>query len=258
MKYPRQYGTKCRTIRRSFRRVSAAFVVLSISFFTSLLSIPQMSYAREPAPVIEGTLTLNIEQRLAIIERKLDNQALIELITKLDNMQKEMQSLVGNMEVQTHNIGSMKKRQRDLYADIDRRLQQAEKELKAITEKQKAIDAGLASSSARGSFSGSVSQLPPGAAASVSAVDTKLERQAYQRAFNLLKDGRYELAIASFKAFIETFPGSRDVDYAQYWLGDANYVQERYDAAIVEFQKVLDKYPNSKKIPDTLLRMGFT
>ena len=86
----------------------------------------------------------------------------------------------------------------------------------------------------------------------------QLQREAYDRAFNLLKDGRYELAIASFKAYLETYPNADYADNAQYWLGEANYAQRRYDVALQEFNKVLDNYPKSSKRADAMLKMGFS
>lgn len=260
--------------KRITRLVNMAcfFSCLIITFVAIPLVFSANAWAREPAPVIDATgAPLNsssaqsIEQRLDIIERRLNNQALVEVMSRLDNLQQELQRIVGNMEVQTHEVETMKKRQRDLYVDIDRRIQQLELQVKELKDGQKALDDKVASmkmGAANGN--GGALQTPPdmptagGAGASLSLGELEVEREAYNRAFNLLKDGRYDLAIASFKAFVETYPKASDADNAQYWMGDANYVQKRYDQALVEFQKVLDNYPKSNKRADALLRMGYT
>jgi tol-pal system protein YbgF len=46
-------------------------------------------------------------------------------------------------------------------------------------------------------------------------------------------------------------------DNAQYWLGEAYYVNRTYSEAQIAFQRVVDKYPQSRKIPDALLKIGF-
>jgi tol-pal system protein YbgF len=46
-------------------------------------------------------------------------------------------------------------------------------------------------------------------------------------------------------------------DNAQYWLGEALYVNKTYPEALAAFQRVIDKYPQSRKLPDALLKIGF-
>lgn len=261
----------CHVNSRSKRPVNMVCSFLSLFPLLLLVQLPS-AWARDPAPVIDATsapmtssASQTIEQRLTIIERKLDNQALVEILKRMDGLQREMQKLVGNMEVQTHEVETMKKRQRDLYVDIDRRLQQLDKQVNELKAEQKLLQDKLLSVNQlpAANFGGTAGSapVPPGAGSkppTASLGELQVETEAYNRAFNLLKDGRYDLAIASFKAFIETYPQANDADNAQYWLGDANYVQKRYDQALVEFQKVLDNYPNSNKKADAILRMGYT
>ena len=46
-------------------------------------------------------------------------------------------------------------------------------------------------------------------------------------------------------------------DNAQYWLGEAYYVNKSYPEAQAAFQRVVDKYPQSRKRPDALLKIGY-
>ena len=46
-------------------------------------------------------------------------------------------------------------------------------------------------------------------------------------------------------------------DNAQYWLGEAYYVNKSFPEAQAAFQRVVDKYPQSRKRPDALLKIGF-
>jgi tol-pal system protein YbgF len=72
-----------------------------------------------------------------------------------------------------------------------------------------------------------------------------------------LKDSQYDRAIAAFQKFLTTFPGSSLADNAQYWLGEAYYVNKSFPEAQASFQRVVDKYPQSRKRPDALLKIGF-
>jgi tol-pal system protein YbgF len=88
--------------------------------------------------------------------------------------------------------------------------------------------------------------------------DVQAERQAYERAFDTIKAGRYEEAVDEFRSFLSRYPGSTYSANAQYWLGEANYVMRRFEEAAVEFDKVLKFYPDSAKAADAMLKLGFS
>ncbi|MDH5326352.1 MAG: tol-pal system protein YbgF [Gammaproteobacteria bacterium] len=201
-----------------------------------MLAIVSSVTARENVTPEAG---MDTQRRLDLVERRL--QPVIEVMTKVDKLQQEMQKLVGQMEEIAHKMESIKKRQRDLYVDIDRRIGEVEKKAEELAQRKAEVPASNAAGSP--------------AAASVSVA---LEQEAYERAFELLKQGNYELAIASFKLFLETYPTAEYADNAQYWLGEANYVQRHYQVALEEFNKVLDNYPRSNKRADAMLKMGYT
>lgn len=222
------------------------------------------SWARDkPAPVVEaaGSVDTSLESRLARLERLLDNQTLVELATRLERLQNEVQQMLGQLEEQNHNLESLKKRQRDIYLDIDQRLRKLE-EAKAASAPQPAMGAFVPApgvpSTTMTPPSGSVSTTTPPPTAAVSAENPQEERIAYERAFNFLKDGRYDLAVAAFKTFVQTYPSGAYADNAQYWLGEANYVQRNFKAALTEFEKVVNNFPSSPKRADAMLKMGYT
>jgi tol-pal system protein YbgF len=80
---------------------------------------------------------------------------------------------------------------------------------------------------------------------------------AYQAAFGLLKDSQFDQAVAAFQQFLATYPDSSLADNAQYWLGEAYYVNKSFPEALAAFQRVASKYPQSRKVPDALLKVGY-
>ena len=88
--------------------------------------------------------------------------------------------------------------------------------------------------------------------------NTQEEKSAYQKAFALLRDGKYDMATQEFKEFLSHYPQGSYADNAQYWLGEINYVQRKFDLALAEFNKVLNKFPNSPKYADAMLKIGLT
>lgn len=72
-----------------------------------------------------------IEERLERIESALSNQGLLEMVQQIQSLEVEINRLRGEMEVQNHTLEQLKKRQRDLYTDIDRRIQRFERPVTA-------------------------------------------------------------------------------------------------------------------------------
>lgn len=83
-------------------------------------------------------------------------------------------------------------------------------------------------------------------------------RTAYQRSFNLLQEGLYKRAIKSFGEFLQQYPSNIYSGNAQYWLGEANYVTEEYEMAINEYQELIKAYPDNKKLPQAILKIGYS
>ena len=85
-----------------------------------------------------------------------------------------------------------------------------------------------------------------------------MEQAVYSQAFDALKAGSYSVAITGFKDFLSTYPTSPLAENAQYWLGEAYYVNRDYEAAAGAFRTVMRKWPDSRKAPDALLKLGYT
>ncbi|NOX77188.1 MAG: tol-pal system protein YbgF [Gammaproteobacteria bacterium] len=247
---------------------SATVVVL---FF--LMGIGQ-GWAREtPAPVVEASgvgggasqQVKDLEARVARLERLLENRALVEMVMRVDGLQNEVQRMLGQVEEQGYTLDGIKKRQRDLYLDIDQRLQKLE-EARAAMPSPGMSGFVPAPVIAVGGVATATTGQPPSVAVSADGaplagdnqIDPQQERAAYERAFNLLKEGRYDLAVAAFNAFVATYPKGRYADNAQYWLGEANYVQRNFKIALAEFKKVVKNFPTSPKRADALLKLGYT
>ncbi len=80
----------------------------------------------------------------------------------------------------------------------------------------------------------------------------------YERAYGSILSGDYELAEASFRGFLATFPGDARTPDAQYWLGESLFARGQYREAADEFLAGYKAYPKSGKAPDTLLKLGLS
>jgi tol-pal system protein YbgF len=222
-----------------------------------------------PAPVYDAVAqsatVSDLEKRVTRLENRLNNQNLADMIQRVDQLQRDMQQLIGDIEVQSHELKSLREQQRKIYSDIDQRLRQLEggnRSSSAPAQTQPSTTTGGMPTSpvpvAPRSGGGAPGSQQPAATSAMSEVERNVARSAYERGFNLLKQGRYELAAKSLTAFLETYPKAAYADNAQYWLAEANYAQENYKVALQEFRKVIDNYPNSPKRADAMLKIGYT
>ena len=205
------------------------------------------------APLVDaGTRTDIIElqaqqqailERLRTIENSADNQGLIEMAQTLEQLRLELQTMHGEIETLRNDIQGLRERQRVLYSDIDRRLNDLQLAAAPVAAVTPPAD---------------TTATPSSEAATVPVVNPETERADYKAAFTLLRDGRYAQAIDAFNAFLADYPQSSYADNAQYWLGEAHYVLRQFDQAVTEFTKVLEQYAGSLKIPDAKLKLGYT
>jgi tol-pal system protein YbgF len=80
----------------------------------------------------------------------------------------------------------------------------------------------------------------------------------YRKAFEALRAGKHEEAAQGFKEFLRAFPASDLADNSQYWLGECYYDRKDFTQAVREFRRVVERYPNGNKVPDALLKVGFS
>jgi tol-pal system protein YbgF len=206
--------------------------LLGAVVLTSLVAGCAVSPEEDPVQI-----KLNdIDSRLQRIERA--NQSVVDMAQKLDATQAEVRTLRGTIDELQNGNESLRKQQRDLYSDLDKRL--------------------AASSGGGGASPGVVGA--PGAPGVVSGPtgSAATEQAAYTQAFDALKSQNYAAAITGFRSFLSAYPASPIAENAQYWLGEAHYAKGEYDQAATAFRTVGERWPNSRKSPDALLKLGFS
>lgn len=80
----------------------------------------------------------------------------------------------------------------------------------------------------------------------------------YRKSSEALRSGRHDEAVQGFKELIKTYPAHELTDNAQYWLAECFYDRKDYAQAVREFRRVIERYPNGNKVPDALLKVGFS
>lgn len=241
-----------------------------------MMSGPLQAAAKNNQQLTNDMATLqqnvnSMQQDMQRLQRLLDNRAMLELFQRMDELADEVSQLRGELEQQAHDLAGLKKRQRELYLDTDRRLRELEitstrapaaapgvTPPPAVVQTPAAPPASSAPKPAPASSSLPVSKPATVMGGKKPSVPVSEERAAYQKAFDMLKEGRYKMANASFREFLTKFPQSSYAGNAQYWLGESNYVTRQFEQAVKEFKAVIQNYPSSNKVPDAMLKLGYT
>lgn len=229
------------------------------------LTLLGMAVSVSAAPA-DKNAAANLEQRVERMERVLESQSLLQMMERIDALQMEVQQLRGQIEEQQHQMEGMKTRQRELYLDVDRRMSRLEREGGgngsaapadgAMISQPPLANGGTAVQPA----TQGLMQAPPTVEAAPASEPQQLEaeRAAYQKAFDLLRELRYEQASAEFRDFLKHYPNGRYAQLAQYWLGEAAYARRDFVQAIKEYQALIDNHPRSGKLADAMLKIGYS
>jgi tol-pal system protein YbgF len=236
----------------SVKQTAQRVLALGISF-PLILAIPASIHA--------AGNKASLDTRVERLERRISR--LSELMLQVDALKRENSELRGQIELQNHTINSLKNRQRDLYIDIDQRLNQLQggsQPPAATTATPPATDTSAAPANSKppvAELSKSVTVVP--APVVLSSSISKQEQSAYDKANRLLisPDKRYAEAIKAFQAFLKKYPNSQLAGNAQYWLAEAYYVSQKNKEALLEFSKVIQLYPTSSKVPGAMLKIGY-
>jgi TolA-binding protein len=68
----------------------------------------------------------DLDTRLTRIERVFANQSLLDLANQLEALRADVRGMHNDVDTINHNLESMRKQQRDLYADLDQRMKALE------------------------------------------------------------------------------------------------------------------------------------
>jgi tol-pal system protein YbgF len=202
----------------------------------------------EEDTVLQAKLS-DLETRIARLERA--NQTQVEFSQHQEANQAEVRELRGQIDQMEHDSAALRKQQHDLYTDLDSRV-------KALSGAQAGGGGNAGGSGAAGTTGGAAPATGAAAGAASGAEPSSTEQAVYNQSFEALKAGSYSIAITGFKDFLGNYPQSPLAENAQYWLGEAYYVNHDYDPAAEAFRTTLRKWPEGRKAADALLKLGFT
>lgn len=227
-------------------------------------------------------LSKRLDQLAEKLEPLQERQSeLDDLRKRIERLKQAVQELKGNTQVNGKEIDRMSDQLQRIYTGWEGRLEQVEEQQGLLLDQLRArgleleADGGPNASAAQEEqrttqageeepLSASAPPKKPDKPPKPSPEEQKRQqeandaRQAYQEAFQLVKDGDYVPAREALRKFLGNYPGSEYADNAQYWLAETHYVMGEHESALEEFQAVMEEYPKSSKVPAAKLKKGYS
>ncbi len=80
--------------------------------------------------------------------------------------------------------------------------------------------------------------------------------QLYDQATQDLTQGRYAMALGSYREYLRRFPDTDLADNAQYGAGECFFAQSQFDSALVEYARVGARWGTGDRAPAALYKLG--
>ncbi len=184
----------------------------------------------------------------------------MDLLSKLERQDHEIRVLRGQVEMLTHEVKQLETLQRNLYTDVDKRLN--------------AMSPGNPQANSKDAYNMAMNQGPQAATAQNAAqqnnqqaadtnqppaksTDILQQQNLYQQAYKALRNKHYTQAAKGMQAYINEYPQGTYAVNAHYWLGELYLISGNGQQAKTQFNTVLTQYPHSPKAADALLKIGF-
>lgn len=227
--------------------------------------LEEQPQAAEELPVAHDSVTIN-EEGNEVSDSKDDMGSTphhTDLVNTIQALQKEIQELRGQLEVQAHELNELKQQQLSFYQDIDARLNpsaapvkpqavQSQSEIKqnpTPLPQETSTEASLKVHPAN-----EIARTPPSVGTRLNPAD---EQISYLAAYDLIKQKQFPKATLAMEQFVYKYPHGGYSANAHYWLGELYLANKNYPAAMTQFGIVIHDFKASSKYAPSRLKMGY-
>lgn len=174
------------------------------------------------------------------------NQGNAELFYMIEQLQREVRALRGEVEEQSNQINRLSRQSKSRYIDLDQRI---------LSLSEKTGEASPASEKTGNSPSPTDNKQEQREYRAPSADEEK----AYQAIQSLIhEDKDYDAAISGLYDFIGKYPEGDLLVNAYYWLGEVYLIKPQLEQAKQAFTIVANRYGDHRKAPDAVYKLGVT
>jgi TolA-binding protein len=206
----------------------------------------------------------NPEQRIAILEQQVaaSQSTALRLEQRLNAIETQLQQLINQGEVNGHRANELQQQITSLKTDVNSRLTALESRPAAQPERQSADTSDsdspppTAEPKKKQTAEASAQQGSGTAADSAEVAAADPGEDAYTKGFRLWRDGKYDQAITTLRAFVSAFPDHRRASFARNLIGrallDKGEPRPAAEALLANYRKD----PKGERAPDSLYYLG--
>ncbi|NCW10097.1 MAG: hypothetical protein EBW40_10205 [Gammaproteobacteria bacterium] len=170
-----------------------------------------------------------------------------ELLLQIEQLRQETQALRGLMEELSYQLGQMSSDQKTRYLDLDQRLGELVRIQKEAISSTPRPTPATADSTTEG----------VGEAGTQASVSNDISDQdAYNSAFQLIRERKFEESLIAMESFIRAYPDSELVLDARFWRGQVFDVLGRDEEAIEAFKSLTLVAPDYRRILQVKVKLG--
>ncbi|MBA2648736.1 MAG: tol-pal system protein YbgF [Legionella sp.] len=185
------------------------------------------------------------------------------LIDKIQSLRQEIQELRGQLEIQAHDLKLLQQQQIAFYKDLDSRLATGANKIAQPVSPAPSIGSAApisvptASQEKIQKMEKKPVDTPTRSLAPVSRMNPADEQISYLAAYELIKNKRFDEALAAMQRFAQNYPQGGYTANAEYWIGELYLLKKEYAKSIEHFEIVLDQFPTSSKGSAAMLKDGY-
>lgn len=184
-----------------------------------------------------------LEQRVERLERVTNNPVILQQAQKIEQQNQEIQQLQDELDRLSHRFGQLEAKLKQQNIETDERLSLLEEKSKQPVAVPAPVVADTKSTT-------------PAAEKAAEKPVQQDPKTSYEQAFALLKDNKFDAAIAAFQNFVKAHPNHSLTANGYYWLGESFSMKQNDADAFAAFDKVIKDFAESNKYNDSLLRAG--
>lgn len=200
-----------------------------------------------------GTSAATIESR----PLKLSAAYAEDTQNRLDAQAKEIQQLLGRVEVLEHSLAGLKERVEIIDGLASGPSQTSVPGIVPHAQESESAD-DIFSEPVDLKKSANVAAEKNSQIPKPLNVDESKEKKLYDAALAALKDNRLEIAEEKFSSFIKDYPKSSMQSNVYFWYGETFFKRNLFDKAAINYLKGYKQYPKGSKAADSLLKLALS
>lgn len=186
-----------------------------------------------------------------------------ELFFMIEQLQNEVNLLRGMLEEQSNELRMLKRSGKDRYLDLDARMLDLTKQVSlSVTPAPTQQPIGAIGVGVQNGQSHVVAPVSNASSAVETVVAPKpasqAEQDAYNKAYALIKDKKFDESIVALFNYTENYPESPLMANVYYWLGEVYLATSKLEQAKTSFTLVVSAYPTNPKASDSLYKLAVT